>query len=52
LEWISANIGKKVNYEATWRFQETWAVQLIWAECVKGCDGLNDFVKCIVYRYV
>jgi hypothetical protein len=52
LEWISANIGKKVSYEATRRFQGTWVVKLTWAECVKGCDGFYDFVKCIVCRYM
>ena len=52
LEWIFANISKKVSYEATRRFQETWVIKLTWVECVKACDSLYDFVKCIVCRYL
>jgi hypothetical protein len=38
----------QVSYEITRRFQESWAVKLHWAECVKGANGLYDFVRCIV----
>jgi hypothetical protein len=53
LQWIEANRdkSKKVSYEATRKFQATWAIKLPWAECVKGQDGLYDFVKCIICRY-
>ena len=52
LEWISANMEKKMIYEATRWFQEMWVVKLSWVECVKGCDGLYDFVKYSMCRYV
>jgi hypothetical protein len=49
-EWLAAQKTSKVSYEATRRFQDTWAAKLHWAECVKGADGLYDFVKCIICR--
>jgi hypothetical protein len=48
IEWIKENRKDKVSYDATRRFQETWAAKLNWAECVKGGNGLYDFVRCIV----
>jgi hypothetical protein len=48
LEWISVHEEEKVSYEATRRFQESWAAKLPWAECVKGGDGLYDFVCCMI----
>jgi hypothetical protein len=47
LEWIKAQDKQKASYEATRRFQETWAAKLTWAECVRRMDGLYDFVRCI-----
>jgi hypothetical protein len=53
--WIVSQkdtIDAKKSYEATRCFQETWPAKLPWAECVKGPDGLFDFVKCTICRYV
>jgi hypothetical protein len=44
LEWLEAQKKETVSYEATRRFQESWLAKLPWAECVKGEDGLYDFV--------
>jgi hypothetical protein len=38
----------QVIYEITKKFQESWAAKLHWAECVKGANGLYDFVRCII----
>jgi hypothetical protein len=46
LEWIDAQKKEKVSYEATRKFQESWAAKLFWASCVKGNNGLFDYVKC------
>jgi hypothetical protein len=51
LQWIKAQAKEKVSYEATRRFQETWAAKLPWAECIKGADGLYDFVHCTMCSY-
>jgi hypothetical protein len=53
LEWIVAqgdieSQGEKVSYEATRKFQESWAAKLPWAECIKGGDGLFDYVHCLI----
>jgi hypothetical protein len=53
LEWIVAqgdieSQGQKVSYEATQKFQESWGAKLPWAECVKGGDGLFDYVRCLI----
>jgi hypothetical protein len=53
LEWIAAqgdikSQGEKVSYEATRKFQESWAAKLPWVECVKGGDGLFDYVRCLI----
>jgi hypothetical protein len=51
LAWIAAqqqDKDHKVSYEATRKFQEGWAAKLPWASCVKGRDGLYDFVKCTI----
>jgi hypothetical protein len=53
LAWIAAQgdiaaKGDKVSYEATQKFQESWAAKLPWAECVKGRDGLFDYVRCLI----
>jgi hypothetical protein len=53
LAWIAAQgdiaaKGDKVSYEATRKFQESWAAKLPWAECVKGGDGLFDYVRCLI----
>jgi hypothetical protein len=47
-DWIKEQRKGKVSYEATRRFQETWAAKFPWAECIKGDSGLYDFVRCIV----
>jgi hypothetical protein len=38
-----------VSYEATRKFQESWAAKLFWVFCVKGYDGLYDYVKRNIY---
>jgi hypothetical protein len=48
LEWLEAQKKETVSYEATWRFQESWSAKLLWAECVKGEDGLYNFVRCLI----
>jgi hypothetical protein len=48
IEWIKEHRKDKVSYNATHRFEETWVAKLNWAECVKGGNGLYDFVRCIV----
>jgi hypothetical protein len=53
LAWIAvqgdiAAKGDKVSYEATRKFQESWAAKLPWVECVKGGDGLFDYVRCLI----
>jgi hypothetical protein len=53
LVWIAAQgdiaaKGDKVLYEATRKFQESQAAKLPWAECVKGGDGLFDYVRCLI----
>jgi hypothetical protein len=53
LAWIVAQgdiaaKGDKVSYEATQKFQENWAAKLPWVECVKGGDGLFDYVRCLI----
>jgi hypothetical protein len=53
--WIASQkdtIDAKKSYQATRHFQETWLAKLPWAECVKGPNGLFDFVKCTICRYV
>jgi hypothetical protein len=53
MAWIAAQkdtTDAKKNYEVTRHFQETWPAKLPWAECVKGPDGLFDFVKCTICR--
>jgi hypothetical protein len=43
-DWIKEQRkGGKVSYEATRRFQETWAAKLPWAECVK-----KETVVCMI----
>ena len=38
----------KKNYDATRKFQETWAAKLPWAELFRGSDGLFQSVRCVV----
>ena len=38
----------KKSYEATRKFQDTWAAKLSWAELFRGADGLYEYVKYIV----
>jgi hypothetical protein len=52
LEWLTAEKKSKRSYEATRKFQDTWAAKLPWAECVKGVAGLLDHVRCLICRYV
>ena len=47
-EWLTAQQKGKVSYEVTRRFQESWPAKLPWSECVKGPDGLYDFVRCLI----
>jgi hypothetical protein len=37
---------KKKSYEATRKFQDTWAARLPWATLYRGPNDLYDFVKC------
>jgi hypothetical protein len=30
------------------RFQQSWPAKLPWSECVKGLDGLYDFVRYLI----
>jgi hypothetical protein len=48
LEWKAAHNKETTSYEATRKFQESWAAKLVWIECVKVIDGLYDFVKCTI----
>jgi hypothetical protein len=43
---------RKVSYETTQKFQFNYVTCLPWVECVKGEDGLVDFVKCQVYNII
>ena len=47
-------VHKKVkkSYEASRKFQDTWAARLPWAELHQGGDGLYDLVKCLVYTVI
>jgi hypothetical protein len=36
----------KKSYEATRKFQDTWAAKLSWAELFRGADGLYEYIKC------
>ena len=38
----------KKNYDATRKFQDSWAARLPWAELIRGTDGLFEYVKCVV----
>ena len=38
----------KKLYEASRKFQDTWAARLPWAELHRGGDGLYESVKCLV----
>ena len=38
----------KRSYEASRRFQETWALQMSWAEMHKRVDGLIQSIRCVV----
>jgi len=38
----------KTNYDATRRFQNEWAVKLMWAKPIRGTDGRVHLVKCTV----
>jgi hypothetical protein len=44
---------RKVSYETTnQKFQSNYVACLPWVECVKGEDGLVDFVKCRVRNII
>jgi hypothetical protein len=47
-EWHFAQQKDKISYEVTRRFQESWPAKLPWSKCVKGPDGLYDFVCCLI----
>ena len=38
----------KKSYEATQKFQDTWATKLPWAELFRRANGLYEYVKCTV----
>ena len=38
----------KKNYDATRKFQDSWAARLPWVELICGIDGLIEYLKCIV----
>ena len=44
---VKEKVTKK-NYDATKKFQDTWAARLPWVELFRGSDGLFKYVKCIV----
>jgi hypothetical protein len=46
--WLVAQTEETNSYEPTRRFQESWPAKLPWAECMKGEDGLYDFVRCLI----
>ena len=47
--WLATQKKDRSSNEATCRFQENWLAKLPWAECVKGEDGLYDFMRCLTY---
>ena len=44
---VKEKVTKK-NYDATKKFQDTWAAGLPWAELFRGSNGLFEYVKCVV----
>ena len=44
---VKEKVTKK-NYDATRKFQDTWAARLLWTELFRGSNGLFEYVKCVV----